>query len=385
MNREKHPGFNFRHPSACRAGMAVALAVACGAFAADKNIKETYFLALQFGNGNTFSIQLSNRGKKEETVTIDRYSTTGIVLESVAKRVPGGGNEEVRFDLSSPQPELGWIRVRSKGDAIDMAASLEMVDGNMLQSLPQSAVHRHPELTKQHLGTLPHIWTFDVSDNLGFLLYFVNLSDCSVQVAMCQDDRPGCRNPTLPYAVAPMASISFPIDQSRRYAVIESTPGYSALTALKLTEGAKRTFEASSCIKFEGSTSCAPQPLAPPKSTAKSISPIEQQVKTNVDASRSSPAAQASWAAAKSPEELAELIRSGKASKCVVVTEPAGAEIYIDNLKAGTTPLVFVLLKKGDSPRDVEIRMNGYRTVEKHLIPDGQLISISSKLEKNRE
>lgn len=44
--------------------------------------------------------------------------------------------------------------------------------------------------------------------------------------------------------------------------------------------------------------------------------------------------------------------------------------------------VVFVLLKKGDTPRSVEIRMDGYRTVEKHLVPNGQLISISSNLEK---
>jgi hypothetical protein len=366
------------------ASLALLLATS-SAFAADKNLEESYFLALAFGNGNTLSIQLSNREKKEQSVRVERYSSSGSLLDSVSKAVSGNGNAEVRVDLSSSRPELGWIRVLSKGIGVDVKASLEMVEGDTLQTIPQGAAHRHPELTKQSLGSLPHIWTFDVANNLGFLLYFVNLSDYPVQVAMCQDERPGCRNPTLPYAVASMASISFPIDQSRRYAVIESTPGYSAVTSLRLTEGAKSTFEASSCIKFEGSTSCASQPLSPSKETTKFISPIQRQIQANVDASRSSPAmaaAQASGATAKSPEELAALIKNGNASKCVIVTEPPGAEIYIDGLKAGIAPLVFVLLKKGDGPRTVEIRMNGYRTIEKHLVPNGQLISISSTLAK---
>src|SRR5208283_4355526 len=62
-----------------------------------------------------------------------------------------------------------------------------------------------------------------------------------VQVAKCQDDLPGCTNPTLPFTVTPMASISFPIDHSRRYAVIESTPGYSVLTAVRFTDGTKQS------------------------------------------------------------------------------------------------------------------------------------------------
>jgi hypothetical protein len=66
----------------------------------------------------------------------------------------------------------------------------------------------------------------------------------------------------------------------------------------------------------------------------------------------------------------------------VIVTEPAGAEVYIDGLKAAVTPLVFVLLKQGDTPRTIEIRLNGYRTIEKHLVPDGRLITIQSTLEK---
>lgn len=362
---------------------AIVLATACATFAADKNIQESCFLAIPFGNGSTASIQLFNRENKEQTVSIERYSASGSLLDNVKKSVPVGGNTEVRMDLSSANPEFGWIRVLSEGKGVSVSAAIETVDGDMLWSVPQKAVSRHPELTKHRLSALPHEWRFDVAANLGFLMYFVNLSEYPVQVAMCQDDFPDCTNPTLPYRVAPMASISFPIDQSRRYAVVESTPGYSVATALQLSEGTKRIFKVSSCIKFEGSTACSPQPLSPPGTTTKFVSPIEQQLKTNVEASRGSPAAAAARPLGPpSPEELAELIRSGKASKCVIVTEPTAAEIYIDGLKAGVTPLVFVLLKKGDAPRTVEIRMNGYRTIEKHLVPDGQLISISSNLEK---
>jgi hypothetical protein len=360
------------------------LATAFAVLAADKNVNESCFLAIEFTNGNTASVQLSNGDNREQTVNIERHSASGRLLDNVKKAVPAGGNTEVRMDLSSASPEFGWIRVLSKGKGVSASTTLEVVDGDTLQSIPQEAVFRRPELTKRRFSALPHRWTFDGSDNLGFLMYFVNLSEYPVQAAMCQDDYPGCTNPTLPYTVAPMASISFPIDQSRRYTVVESTPGYSVATALRLTEGAERIFGASSCIKFEGSTSCAPQPLPKPRATTKFVSPIEQQLNKNVEASRSSPAMAAAHPSGTgpSPEELAEMIKNGNASKCVIVTEPPGAEIYIDGFKAGVTPLVFALLKKGDAPRTIEVRMNGYRTIEKHLVPDGQLILLSSNLEK---
>jgi hypothetical protein len=66
----------------------------------------------------------------------------------------------------------------------------------------------------------------------------------------------------------------------------------------------------------------------------------------------------------------------------VIIAEPAAAEVYIDGLKAAVTPFVFVLLKKGDAPRTIEIRLTGYRAVEKHVVPDGHLITIQSTLEK---
>ena len=118
-------------------------------------------------------------------------------------------------------------------------------------------------------------------------MYFVNLSTYPVQVAMCQDDVPQvCTNPTLPYSVSPLASISFPIDQSRRYAVIESTPGYSAATAVRMAEGSKRVFKVSSCIRLEGSTACTSEPMPKAETTPKFVSPVVQQLKTNVEASR---------------------------------------------------------------------------------------------------
>jgi hypothetical protein len=359
---------------------AIVLATAFAVLAADQNIEESCFLAIHFANGNTVSIQLSNVENKEKSVNIERYSSNGSLLDKIKKTVPAGGNTEVRLDLSSPSPEFGWIRVLSEGKGVNVSASLEVVQGNTLQTLPEKATYRHPELTKRPLAAVPHRWNFDVTDNAGSLFYFVNLSEYPVQVAMCQDDHPNCTNPTLPYRVAPMASISFPIDQSRRYAVVESTPGYSVATALQFSEGTKRLFDASSCIKFEGSTSCASQPLPSPTTTPKFITPIEQELKANVEASKSSPAAVA--AHQSTPEELAESLKNGMASRCVIVTEPAGAEVYIDGLKAAVTPLVFVLLKQGDTPRTIEIRLNGYRTIEKYLVPDGRLITIQSTLEK---
>jgi len=288
----------------------------------------------------------------------------------------------VRLDLSSAIPEFGWVRVLTRGKAVTISMTLEMTQQGTLESLPEQAVHRHPE-PKARLSAQPHRWAFDLIDNLSALAYFVNLSEYPVQVAMCQDEVPGCANPTLPYTVAPMASISFPLDHSRRYAVIESTPGYSAAASLRFTEGAKQYFDASSCIKFEEGTSCAPTPLPQPRAVApKYVSPIAQKTIENSDAAKSSPAALAHEPGDPStPEEVAEWIKNGKASKCAIASVPTGAEIYLDGLKVGVAPIVFVLLKRVE-PRTIGIRMAGYRIIEKRVTPDGQPIILGVDLEK---
>src|SRR5450759_2496887 len=116
---------------------ALVLATACAAFAVDKNIQERCFLAIPFANGNTASIQLSNGENKEQTVSIERYSASGSLLDNVKKSVPVGGNTEVRMDLSSASPEFGWIRVLSEGKGVSVSAAIETVDGDMLWSVPQ--------------------------------------------------------------------------------------------------------------------------------------------------------------------------------------------------------------------------------------------------------
>ncbi len=82
-----------------------------------------------------------------------------------------------------------------------------------------------------------------------------------------------------------------------------------------------------------------------------------------------------------SPEEVAEWIKNGKASKCAIASVPTGAEVYLDGLKVGVAPIVFGLLKR-DAPRVIEIRMANYRTIEKRVIPDGQPIILGVDLEK---
>jgi len=112
------------------------------------------------------------------------------------------------------------------------------------------------------------------------------------------------------------------------------------------------------------------------------------EVLTNSEAAKSSPAAAAAMANTghpQTPQELAQLVQSGQASKCAVVTMPSGAEVYVDGNKLGVSPVVFVLLKMGDAPRDVTIKLDGYKTVEKTFIPDGKTIPIGLTLEKDSQ
>ena len=110
-----------------------------------------------------------------------------------------------------------------------------------------------------------------------------------------------------------------------------------------------------------------------------------QSVRQNSDAAKTSPAAAAAMANAghvSSPQELAQLVANGQASRCAVVTTPPGAEVFVDGNKGGVSPLVFVLLKQGDTPRTITIKMAGYKTVEKTFVPDGRTIPVSVTLEK---
>ncbi len=120
--------------------------------------------------------------------------------------------------------------------------------------------------------------------------------------------------------------------------------------------------------------------------TAPAIDPaVLESARRNSEAAKTSPAAAAALANtghASTPQELGQLVASGQASRCAVITDPPGAEVYIDGNKGGISPFAFVLLKQGDTPRTITIKMAGYKTVEKQFIPDGRVIPISVTLEK---
>ena len=126
---------------------------------------------------------------------------------------------------------------------------------------------------------------------------------------------------------------------------------------------------------------------APSRQVPPALDPAAREtVRRNSQAAKSSPAAAAALASTghdSTPDELDQLVASGRASRCGVVTDPPGAEVYIDGNKGGITPLGFVLLKQGDTPRKITIKMAGYKTVEKQAVPDGRIIPISVILEKD--
>ena len=140
------------------------------------------------------------------------------------------------------------------------------------------------------------------------------------------------------------------------------------------------TFEKVTFLLHEDESRPAP---APALSDA-----MKQSIEANSEASKSSPAAAASMADVghiQTPEEMAALVQEGKASKCAIITTPPGAEIDIDGNKAGVSPLVFVLLKKGDTPRTITIKLAGYRTVVQSVVPDVKTIPIGLALEKTAQ
>lgn len=112
---------------------------------------------------------------------------------------------------------------------------------------------------------------------------------------------------------------------------------------------------------------------------------LKQQAAANSEAEKSSPAAAAALAHmghTPTPQEMAQLIRDGQASRCGVITTPPGAEVFVDGNKAGISPMALVMFKR-DTPRVVTIKLDGYKTVEKQFVPDGKDIPIAIELEKS--
>jgi hypothetical protein len=76
-------------------------------------------------------------------------------------------------------------------------------------------------------------------------------------------------------------------------------------------------------------------------------------------------------------DEMAE--QAGRSS---FITNPPGAEVFIDGNKVGVTPLALNLKKQG-KPRVVTIKLAGYKTVENEYDPDGAII-VDLTLEKEQ-
>jgi len=161
---------------------------------------------------------------------------------------------------------------------------------------------------------------------------------------------------------------------------------FAWLEKVRLSDNTYFVDDGSHSCSFPKRTAAPPlNPTSPPTTAATGDPMLFQQIGANSEAAKGSPAHAASLANVGhelSPQELAELVEKGQASKCAVVTVPPGAEIEIDGNKAGVSPLVLVLLKQGDTPRTVTIKMSGYKTVEKKVIPDGKVIPIGLALEK---
>jgi hypothetical protein len=84
----------------------------------------------------------------------------------------------------------------------------------------------------------------------------------------------------------------------------------------------------------------------------------------------------------KLPPDQQQQVAKGQASMCVVITHPSGAEIDVDGNRVGASPLVFVLPRQGDEARTIQIKLNGYRTMARTVVPDGKTVPIGLTLEK---
>jgi hypothetical protein len=227
-----------------------ACATARPSLAIESNSQESFYPGVAFGGGNTATIHVANSDNNEDGVTIERYSASGCLLESVKKTVPPGGNVGVRLgDVDQEaRREIDWIRVVSEGKGLTVSNTHDVLKGDTLVSNERGRpVSRS---SKGLLEKLNHRWTTNLREHPANLAYFINLSEYPVNVGACESDRPKFSCRTLSHTVAPMAQIVFRLDQSRRYSLIESTPGSSAAQLIHVIDGDKRVFGAETNITF---------------------------------------------------------------------------------------------------------------------------------------
>jgi hypothetical protein len=90
----------------------------------------------------------------------------------------------------------------------------------------------------------------------------------------------------------------------------------------------------------------------------------------------------ASPASNLSPQVASQLVQEKKASPMNVMSVPQGAEVYVDDKRAGVTPLTFLLLRKpDDAERTVTVRLQGYKPYEQKFKPTGALIQMLATLQ----
>jgi len=149
----------------------------------------------------------------------------------------------------------------------------------------------------------------------------------------------------------------------------------------------KIRFSDNSFFEDDGNRICSLRKEPSANATPRTETPSDDSaIMRNSEAGKTSPAAAALLAEeghVLSPSEMADRVQHGQASKCAVVTSPAGAKIWIDGVEAGMTPVAFVLIRHGDTPRSIKITLDGYKTVEKQVVPDGKTIPIGLTLEPN--
>jgi hypothetical protein len=215
---------------------------------------ETCFLFVPFVKGGTVALQMTNTGHDAHRITVQPWDSNGSPLEKRDQVVLAGATTEMRVDVTSGPPKLGWFQVMEEGRTIKISATYEYLNGDTVTTIPVLAVFRHPLSESAVRSALEysihHRYTYDVFALRGVLYVFVNLSDYPVQAGLCQENYPDCVLPSLPYTVMPHASLVLPIDQQKRFLVMHSTPGYSVATAVEMTEGLQRIFAVNSSIRF---------------------------------------------------------------------------------------------------------------------------------------
>ena len=210
-----------------------------------------YVPALGYGPGAWSILRIHNRSVAPQSVRVEVYRENAdrIALEPQVTVAPGA-TREIRIDGVSSTDQLCWAKVveRAGNPALEIQASVELLEGNALEEFPR----------RPHLASAETHWVSRSAAVEGKRLYFLNAGPPTV-VSFCTAKKPTpgeCTRRSRGVAHFPLKSglsLSVQVRKLARpfFVTQSSVPGAAVLVMFEHSPGRKRFFSSDSSVEFD--------------------------------------------------------------------------------------------------------------------------------------